>query len=113
MATAFLRLRRRALLLVLAALGVALIGGTALAGPAGAVKTFTGCLSSGDGSITKVKEGDSPKSTCSNGQTVVKLSGGDITKISVDRRADAAESGRERRRHDRARREVQPAAELL
>jgi hypothetical protein len=83
MAPGLRRLRRHAVLLALAALGVAVIGGTALAGPAGAVKTFTGCLSSGDGSITKVKEGDSPKSACSSGQTVVRISGGDITKIAV------------------------------
>ena len=76
-------MRRRVLLLVTAAIGAVVIGGTALAGPAGAVKTFTGCLSSGDGVITKVKEGDSPKSPCSSGQTLVRLSGGDITKISV------------------------------
>jgi len=75
---------RRVLLLGgVAALCIVAIAGTAVAGPAGAVKTFTGCLASNDGTITKVKEGDSPKSSCSNGQTVVKLSGGDITKISV------------------------------
>ena len=50
---------------------------------AGDVKTFTGCLSSGDGVIVKVKEGDAPKSPCSSGQTLARLSGGDITKVSV------------------------------
>jgi hypothetical protein len=76
-------MRRRVVLLAAAAVGAVVIGGTALAGPAGAVKTFTGCLASNDGTITKVKEGDSPKSSCSSGQTVVKIAGGDITKISV------------------------------
>jgi hypothetical protein len=47
------------------------------------VKSYTGCLSSGDGSIVKVKEGDAPKSACSSSQTLVHLSGGDITKVSV------------------------------
>jgi hypothetical protein len=77
-------IKQRALVLVaVAALGVVAIGGTALAGMAGSVKTFTGCLAANDGTIVKVKEGDLPKSSCSNGQTTVKLSGGDITKISV------------------------------
>jgi hypothetical protein len=74
---------RRTPLLAVAALVVVAVGGTALAGPAGSVKTFTGCLSSGDGVIAKVKEGDAPKSPCNSGQTLVRLSGGDITKISV------------------------------
>jgi hypothetical protein len=77
-------IKQRALVLVaVAALGVVAIGGTALAGLAGSVKTFTGCLSSGDGVIVKVKEGDNPKSPCTSGQTLARLSGGDITKISV------------------------------
>jgi hypothetical protein len=77
-------LKRRTLLLgAVAALGVAAVVGTALAGSAGTVKTFTGCLSTGDGVIVKVKEGDQPKSPCSSGQTLARLSGGDITKISV------------------------------
>jgi hypothetical protein len=76
-------LRRRSLVVVLLAAAVVAVGGTALAGPAGSVKTFTGCLAAGDGVIVKVKEGDQPKSPCSSGQTLARLSGGDITKISV------------------------------
>jgi hypothetical protein len=68
---------------VIAAIAIVVIVGTAAAGPAGAVKTFTGCLVTGDGVIIKVKEGDSPKSACTSGQTLARLSGGDITKISV------------------------------
>lgn len=75
--------RRRATLLVVAALAVVALGGTALAGPAGTPKTFTGCLVVGDGVIVKVKEGAEPKSACTKGQTLARLSGGDITKISV------------------------------
>jgi hypothetical protein len=77
-------IRRRALVLAVAAIGVVAIGGSALAAQlAGEVKTFTGCLASGDGVIVKVKEGDAPKSPCSSGQTLARLSGGDITKITV------------------------------
>jgi hypothetical protein len=76
--------RRRALALAaVAAVGVVAVGGTALAGLAGSVKTFTGCLAANDGVIVKVKEGNTPKTACSSGQTLVRLSGGDITKISV------------------------------
>jgi len=76
-------LRTRALVFGLAALAIVAVVGTAAAGPAGAVKTFTGCLVVGDGVIVKVKEGDQPKSVCTSGQTLARLSGGDITKISV------------------------------
>ena len=76
-------IQRRGLVLAVAAVGVVAIVGTTSAGPAGAVKTFTGCLSAGDGLIIKVKEGTAPKSACSSGQVLARLSGGDITKISV------------------------------
>lgn len=75
--------RRRGLVLAAAAVGVVLLAGVASAGPAGDVKSFTGCLVAGDGVIVKVKEGNSPKSACTTGQTLARLSGGDITKISV------------------------------
>ncbi|MEN3311742.1 MAG: hypothetical protein V7645_1071 [Actinomycetota bacterium] len=76
-------LRRRSVVVALVAAAVVAVGGTALAGLAGSVRTFTGCLSTGDGVIVKVKEGDQPKSPCSSGQTLARLSGGDITKVSV------------------------------
>jgi hypothetical protein len=79
----YVQLRARAVVLAVAALGIVAIVSTATAGPAGVVKTFTGCLATGDGVIVKIKEGDSPKSACSGGQTLARLSGGDITKISV------------------------------
>lgn len=76
--------QRRAAVLALAALVVVALGGTALAAfPTSDVKSYAGCLVSNDGVIVKVKEGDSPKSACTGGQTLVHLSGGDITKISV------------------------------
>jgi hypothetical protein len=77
------RFKTRATALVIAGIAVVVIVSTAAAGPAGTVKTFTGCLVTGDGVIIKVKEGDSPKSACTSGQTLARLSGGDITKISV------------------------------
>jgi hypothetical protein len=57
--------------------------GTALAAfPQDDVKLYTGCLNSG-GNITYVKEGDTPLQPCSSPKQVVKLSGGDITSLSV------------------------------
>lgn len=58
-------------------------GGSALAGHIDDVRSYTGCLSNNDGNIVKVKEGDAPKSPCSNGQSQVHLSGGDITRLTV------------------------------
>lgn len=75
--------RGRAGALAIAALAVVVLVSTAAAGPAGDPKTFTGCLVAGDGVIVKVKQGDQPKSACTSGQTLARLSGGDITKISV------------------------------
>jgi hypothetical protein len=76
--------RRRKLLIGLVAVVTVAIGGSALAAQlAENVKTFTGCLASGDGVIVKVKEGTAPKSACSSGQTLVRISGGDITKLTV------------------------------
>jgi hypothetical protein len=79
----YVRFRARVVAVGVAACAVVAIAGAAVAGPAGAVKTFTGCLVVGDGVIIKVKEGDQPKSACTGGQTVARLSGGDITKIAV------------------------------
>jgi hypothetical protein len=75
---------RRALTLVVVAVGVVAIAGTALAGhQTSGVKSYTGCLVSGDGVLIKIKEGNTPKSACSGGQVEAHFSGGDITKISV------------------------------
>src|SRR5262249_54820323 len=63
----------------------AVIGGAAIGAVLAddTVKTFTGCLAQNDGMITKVKEGDTPKSACAPGQTLVRVSGGDITSVNV------------------------------
>ena len=54
-------MRRRVLMLAIAAIGVAAISGTALAGhQASGVKSYTGCLTPGDGPIIKIKEGNAP-----------------------------------------------------
>ena len=76
--------RRLAAVGGVAALALAVVGGTALAGHlTGDVKSYTGCLVPNDGVIIKVKEGNAPKSACNAGQTQVHLSGCDITKIAV------------------------------
>ena len=77
-------MRRRALVLAIAAIGVVALGGTALAGhQTSGVKSYTGCLVSGDGVMIKIKEGNAPRSACTGGQVEAHFSGGDITKISV------------------------------
>lgn len=75
-----MRRRLAVLLLVTAAIGG--MSGTALAGHVlSGVKSYTGCLVSGEGVIVKVKEGDSPASRCTSAQLEVHLSGGDITGV--------------------------------
>jgi hypothetical protein len=77
-------MRRRVLMLAIAAIGVAAISGTALAGhQTSGVKSYTGCLVGGEGVIVKIKEGNAPRSACTGGQVEAHFSGGDITKISV------------------------------
>lgn len=77
-------IQRRALVLAVAAAGVVAIAGTALAGhQTSGVKSYTGCLVSGDGVMVKIKEGNSPRSACTGGQVEAHFSGGDITEISV------------------------------
>lgn len=77
-------MRRRTLLVMAGLVVLAVTATTAIAGHIGGdVKSYTGCLVGGEGVIIKVKEGDSPKSACTGGQTLVHLSGGDITAISA------------------------------
>src|SRR3954452_22518575 len=87
------RLRRRILLACAGTVAVvAAVGGTALAGHIGEnVKSYTGCLK--DGVITKVAEGNVPKSGCNSGQTEAHFSGGDITDISVGNGLTLPEGG--------------------
>lgn len=76
--------RRGTVSLVLAVAGVVMLGGTALAGHVGNdVTSYTGCLASGKGTITKVMEGDVPNGPCTAGMVEVHLSGGDISKVAV------------------------------
>jgi hypothetical protein len=71
----------------LASIGMALVVGAAMGGAVLAadatVPTVTGCLANKDATLIKVKLGDAPASPCSGGQTLVHLSGGDITSITV------------------------------
>jgi len=63
---------------------VTALGGTALAGhQASGVKSYTGCLTPGEGPIIKIKEGDAPSSPCTPPQVQVHFSGGDITSITA------------------------------
>ena len=76
--------RSKPLAFVVCALVVAITATTALAGhQTSGVKSYTGCLVSGDGVMIKIKEGNSPRSACAGGQVEAHFSGGDITKISV------------------------------
>jgi len=59
---------------------VMVFGVRALAGPAVPLLSFTGCLRP-NGSIVDVAPGDQPASPCKNGQTVIHLSGGDMTAV--------------------------------
>lgn len=67
---------------VVAALGIAAFGGTAVAGHLGGdVKSYTGCLSSG-GTLSSIAEGDAPEKACGPNAVEAHFSGGDITEIS-------------------------------
>jgi hypothetical protein len=70
------------LLAALLALGAAIVGGAVAAFPQDNVKLYTGCLTSG-GSLVSVAEGDNPLQACASPKQVVKLSGGDITSLTV------------------------------
>ena len=60
------------------AASVAALGGTALAGhQASGVKSYTGCLTPGEGPIIKIKEGNVPSSPCTGNQVQAHFSGGD------------------------------------
>jgi len=47
------------------------------------VKSYTGCLTVNGGTLTQIKEGDTPLNPCGSGQVRAHFSGGDISKISV------------------------------
>jgi hypothetical protein len=71
---------------VVAAIAIAVV---ALAAPAAAghlesgVKSYTGCLTNQGGTLTLIREGESPAKPCPNGSTEAHFSGGDITGVTA------------------------------
>lgn len=77
-------MRRKTLLVIVGLLMLAITATTAIAGHITSdVKSYTGCLTPGDGPIVKIKEGNAPFSPCTGNQVQVHFSGGDITEISA------------------------------
>src|SRR5262249_38993953 len=66
---------------VLVVLAISASGAIA-AFPQDNVKLYTGCLTSG-GTLVNVAEGDNPLQACASSKQLVKLSGGDITSLTV------------------------------
>ena len=74
----------RGRLLAVAAVTLAAVaaGGTALAGHVGTgVKSYTGCLATGGGTLSLIREGNAPQRSCPSGSVEAHFSGGDITSI--------------------------------
>ena len=78
-------MRKRTVLTLLGVLtALAVVAGSAIAGHiTNGVKSYTGCLTPGEGVLIKIKEGNAPSSSCNGGQVLVHFSGGDITAISA------------------------------
>jgi hypothetical protein len=66
------------LLVLVAAAGVAYAGT-----PAETVSSYTGCLTTQGGTLTQLREGDTPAKACPSGSVIAHLSGGDITSITA------------------------------
>jgi hypothetical protein len=75
------RIRRIAIIVATVALLATTVAATASA--AGPSKTYTGCLQTGGGTLTLIKEGDSPQKKCPAGSVQVRLSEGDITGVTA------------------------------
>jgi hypothetical protein len=76
--------RRTMLALASVAAGLTIVVGTAVAGHIGGdVKSYTGCLSVSGGTLTLIKEGNSPLGDCGKNQVEAHFSGGDITAITA------------------------------
>ncbi|HET7831203.1 MAG TPA: hypothetical protein VFL03_16735 [Candidatus Limnocylindrales bacterium] len=79
-------MRHRMRRIAFAAAAIALVA-TTLATTAMAVgptaKTYTGCLQTGGGTLTLIKEGDSPQKKCPAGSVQVRLGEGDITGVTA------------------------------
>ena len=73
------RLRRTTLALAAIALMTTALAATAIA--VTTAKTYTGCLQTAGGTITLVKEGDSPQKKCPAGSVQIRIGEGDITAV--------------------------------
>jgi hypothetical protein len=63
---------------------LAIAGGVAgAAAMSGTVKTYTGCLTTTGGTLSLIKEGDTPIKSCPSGSTQARFSAGDLTSIVV------------------------------
>lgn len=68
-----------------AVVALTVLAGTAFAALGDTVKTYTGCLVTSSGNVTKLKEGNSPLGApCASGSVPIRVSSGDITSISGD-----------------------------
>jgi hypothetical protein len=65
------------------AFGLFAIAGSALASAPLTVKSYTGCLTTQGGTLTLIREGDSPSHTCPSGSVIAHFSGGDITGVTA------------------------------
>jgi hypothetical protein len=89
MRQALMRLTTGHRLLVAGVLGLVAVGAVVLAGTAIAgllvtsVPTFTGCMTNGGGTVSSLKQGNEPLKSCGPGMMQIRLSGGDITSITV------------------------------
>lgn len=77
--------KRTALMLVGAAAALTVVAGTAIAGHIGSeVTSYTGCLSTGGGTLTQINPGSEPLGgACGKSQVEAHFSGGDITAITA------------------------------
>jgi hypothetical protein len=69
---------------LVAALATFTIAATAVAGHLDAdVRSYTGCLTTAGGTLTMIREGDSPSKPCPKGSVEAHFSGGDITGVTA------------------------------
>ena len=84
-ASGVLRISRRFLTIgATVALAASLLAGGAMAGhQATGVKSYTGCLANQGGTLTLIREGETPAKPCPSGSVVAHFSGADITGVTA------------------------------